>query len=64
MCESERIASILYGMPTFSQELQRELDEGRTALGGCCLSPDNPKWQCADCGHQMGFPLDESPEPQ
>ncbi len=44
------MASILYGMPTFSEKLQRELDEGRTTLGGCCVSEDDPAWECSQCG--------------
>ena len=26
------------------------IDAGKIVLGGCCISGDDPKWKCADCG--------------
>lgn len=49
VCGSFRIAEILYGLPEFSAKLKRDLDAGRIILGGCCITNDDPKWQCADC---------------
>ncbi len=49
-CKSKRIANILYGYPAFSEELSKKLDEGKITLGGCVVNPDNPRWECADCG--------------
>jgi len=43
------ISSVLYGMPAFSPKLQKDIDEGKIVLGGCCISLDNPSWECADC---------------
>ena len=48
-CGSNKIANILFGMPAFSEELENDLKEGRVVLGGCCVSDDDPSWQCADC---------------
>lgn len=48
-CGSVRIADILYGLPAYSDELMLEIKSGRTVLGGCCITDDDPKWQCADC---------------
>jgi len=48
-CSSHRIAEILYGMPEFSTKLEKDLSSGRIILGGCCITNDDPKWQCADC---------------
>jgi hypothetical protein len=48
------VATILYGLPHFSPELERELDERRVVLGGCVVFDDSPRRQCADCGHQWG----------
>ena len=48
-CGSTRIASILYGMPIFSPELEADMNAGRVALGGCCVMEDDPVWQCAGC---------------
>ena len=52
-CKSTRIASILYGMPAFSEKLEREMEDGKIVLGGCCVTDDDPKWQCADCGQEL-----------
>ena len=48
-CGSTKIATFLYGMPAFSDQLQKDLDEGKIVLGGCCISDDDPTWQCTAC---------------
>ena len=49
VCSSPRVATILYGMPELSAKLEKELSAGRIILGGCCITDDDPEWQCADC---------------
>lgn len=39
-CGSRNIARIFRGMPAFTEELQRELDEGKVILGGCEIEGD------------------------
>jgi hypothetical protein len=53
-CHSARVARILYGLPHFTPELGKELDEGRVVLGGCCVFGDDPEWHCTACGHRWG----------
>ena len=50
-CNSPRIAKILYGMPDISNEklLQDKL-EGKVVFGGCCITDDDPDFQCVECG--------------
>jgi ADP-ribosyl-[dinitrogen reductase] hydrolase len=48
-CGSSRVASILWGMPAYSDKLQEDMDAGRIVLGGCCVTDDDPVWKCADC---------------
>jgi len=48
------VAWILYGLPHFTTELERELDEQRAVLGGCVLFDESPQWQCVACGHRWG----------
>lgn len=48
-CGSSRIADILYGLPYYSEELERDIEAGRIVLGGCLISENNPSWICADC---------------
>jgi ribosomal protein L37AE/L43A len=52
-CGSKRVARIQYGLPAFTEELERQLAEGKVVLGGCCMTDDDPAWQCADCGEQV-----------
>jgi len=49
VCRSHRIASYLYGMPEYSEKLQKDLDDGKIVLGGCCISFEDPIWVCKDC---------------
>lgn len=48
-CGSSLMANILYGMPNYDDKLEKDLKAGRITLGGCCVSNNDPQWQCADC---------------
>jgi predicted Zn-ribbon and HTH transcriptional regulator len=49
-CGSRRIANILYGYPSFSDEERRDVELGKIVLGSCVVTDDDPVWSCADCG--------------
>lgn len=49
-CGGSDIAAILWGMPAFSEDLERDLEEGWIVLGGCVISVENPRWHCNECG--------------
>ena len=49
-CGHSPVASILCGRPAFSKELEADLEAGRVTLGGCCVSDDDPAWECGKCG--------------
>lgn len=53
-CGSRNIAKILRGMPAFTTELQRELDEGKVVLGGCVFE-FGPilHYHCNDCDEEF-----------
>lgn len=53
-CKSKNIAKFLYGMPAFSKKLERELEQGKIKIGGCCISEDSPKLHCNNCGKDWG----------
>lgn len=53
-CGSDNIAEILWGLPSFTDELQKELSEGKVVLGGCCVDFGDPKYECNDCKHRFG----------
>jgi len=49
-CGSDKIAKILYGFPNFSSGLEKEIEENRIILGGCCITGNDPFWKCTSCG--------------
>jgi len=49
-CGAKNIAAYLYGLPLFSEELQKKMDEGQLKLGGCCITEDSPDHCCNECG--------------
>ena len=48
-CGSEDVVPIVYGMP--GPELREQSDRGEVALGGCCVSDDDPTHLCRACEH-------------
>jgi hypothetical protein len=51
-CGAGHVASILYGLPEFSEELRHELDAKQIVLGGCVVEGDDPQWRCNECQHE------------
>ena len=49
-CKFSPVATILYGMPAYSEKLQEDMLTGRVTLGGCCVTNDDPEWECSRCG--------------
>lgn len=47
------MASIQYGLPVRSPELERELRLGKVVLGGCVFFSDLPAWQCTQCAEDL-----------
>ncbi|MCY7345727.1 MAG: hypothetical protein LH614_05840 [Pyrinomonadaceae bacterium] len=56
-CSSKSIAQIHYGLPAFTEDLERRLEAKEIILGGCGISEDSPKYQCVDCGEKFGLYL-------
>ncbi len=52
-CGAKPVATILYGYPAFSAELEEKLQSGAIVLGGCCITDDDPKWACSHCGQKF-----------
>lgn len=46
-CKSKKVLNIIYGLPTYEAYL--EVQAGKLALGGGCISDDNPTWECFYC---------------
>lgn len=51
-CSSKNVAKFLYGMPSFSKKLEKELEQGKVKLGGCCIEVEAPLFHCNDCGKE------------
>jgi hypothetical protein len=50
-CGEKKVASILYGM--VAPEMIQSMDLDRIVLGGCCVTPADPSWQCTECDTQI-----------
>ena len=48
-CNGKNVAVILWGYPLETAELTKALHENKIILGGCCISDNDPTWECADC---------------
>jgi len=48
-CQSINTCRIQYGMPDYTEKLERDIEAGRVHLGGCVLSGNDPNRYCNDC---------------
>lgn len=53
-CGSLNIAWIIWGRPAYTEELRRDLEDGKVELGGCFIAPGAPQYHCNDCGAEFG----------
>lgn len=56
-CGSADVVRISYGYPT--PEAIDEAERGEILLGGCCISDENPEWDCTNCEHEWGSADDD-----
>lgn len=54
ICGSTNIASYLFGMPAYDEELEEKLANNEVVLGGCCIMPDSPAYHCNECEEDFG----------
>lgn len=48
-CGKSPVATILYGLPAYDDEMQQQIDSGLIKLGGCCVMESDPAWHCTHC---------------
>lgn len=48
-CGKKSIARIIYGLPLMTDQLNRDLSDGKVILGGCSQEADDPAWKCTEC---------------
>jgi len=51
-CGGTDIAIILWGLANMDSELNKELEDKKVVLGGCCVSGNDPDLECNDCNHR------------
>ena len=44
---------IQYGLPAMSEEEYFNTYHEHVIYGGCCISEDDPEWQCSKCGAEI-----------
>ena len=44
---------ILYGLPAMSEEEYYKTYHEHVIYGGCCVSEDDPEWQCSKCSMEI-----------
>lgn len=49
-CGEKTGVNIVYGYPPL--ELREAEERGEIALGGCCISDNDPERRCLKCGHE------------
>lgn len=48
-CQSKNTCRIQYGMPEYTDKLEKDIQAGRVHLGGCVISGNDPNRYCNDC---------------
>ena len=48
-------------MPAYSKKLEKEMELGKVVLGGCCVTDNDPSWQCSDCNTEFYKHFDKEP---
>jgi hypothetical protein len=59
-CGEKPVASILWGMPNMTPELEAKLIKGTWTLGGCCVVIPSAMWRCNACGADIYHERDRS----
>ena len=55
-CGSRDVAEYLWGMPAFSEQLEKDMADHKIILGGCCVTGNDPSAHCNACGKDFGKP--------
>ena len=53
-CGSLDVVPIFYGLPG-GPEVMEAAKEGKIALGGCCVTDNDPQKRCKACGTEFAF---------
>ena len=53
-CGKSWVAEILWGYYVDVDSLEDALEKKEIVLGGCCVTNNDPKYECNNCNHQWG----------
>jgi len=53
-CGSKNVVPIFYGYPGNMDYVLKLVEEKKLVLGGCCISDNDPAFECLDCGLMSG----------
>ena len=53
-CGSTRLGHIIYGLPDYTEELIRRIDNEEVYMGGCLIMEGYPEYHCYACGQNVG----------
>ena len=53
-CKSKNTCLILWGYPADMEKYLEAISKKEIAAGGCTVSDNDPKWECADCKWRWG----------
>lgn len=53
ICGSVHTAPILWGLPTFNEEMVKQINNEELYTGGCCVTVHDPTHHCFDCGEDF-----------
>lgn len=48
-CGKSKISKLIFGMPAMSDELQKDIDDGKAKLAGCMLGEERSRYYCRWC---------------
>ena len=51
---STRLGHIIYGLPDYTEELIRRIDNEEVYMGGCLIMEGYPEYHCYACGQNVG----------
>ena len=54
-CGGHNTAEYLYGLPYMSEELEKNIADGKVKLGGCEVSDFDSKYHCNECDIDFGY---------
>jgi len=59
ICKKDNVALIFWGYPGDMDWYLQAIKDKKIVGGGCCVSDNDPNWECTDCNHRWGERYDD-----